>query len=74
MKKTVTAPEPKPGTKPVPDGPVAKEKPAYAKPVPGKPGYVTNPYDDSKGMIDVRGYPPGTEVKDPATGKNFLVP
>jgi len=46
----------------------------YAKPVPGKPGFVTNPFDESKGMIDVRGFPPGTEVKDPSTGKNFLVP
>jgi hypothetical protein len=46
----------------------------YAKPVPGKQGFVTSPYDPSKGYIDVRGFPPGTEVKDPYSGKTFLVP
>jgi len=73
-KKTGTAVEPKPGSKPVPDASVAHEKPVFAKPVPGKPGFVTNPYDEAKGFIDVRGFPPGTEVKDPSTGRNFLVP
>jgi hypothetical protein len=46
----------------------------YAKPVPGKQGFVTSPYDPYKGYIDVRGFPPGTEVKDPYSGKTFLVP
>lgn len=46
----------------------------YAKPVPGKPGFVFSPYDQSKGFIDVRGFPPGTEVKDPYTNKSILVP
>jgi len=46
----------------------------YAKPVPGKPGFVFSPYDQYKGYIDVRGFPPGTEVKDPYSGKSFLVP
>ncbi len=45
-----------------------------AIPVPGKPGFVISPYEPSKGYIDVRGFPPGTEVKDPYTGKPFLVP
>ena len=45
-----------------------------AIPVPGKPGFVTSPYEPSRGYIDVRGFPPGTEVKDPYTTKSFLVP
>jgi hypothetical protein len=39
-----------------------------------KPGFVRNPYAPEEGQIDVRGYPSGTEVKDPYTGKLFLVP
>lgn len=46
----------------------------YAKPVPGKPGFVFSPYEQYKGYIDVRGFPPGTEVKDPYSQKSFLVP
>ena len=46
----------------------------YAKPVPGKPGFVTSPFAPYQGYIDVRGFPPGTEVKDPYSGKTFLVP
>jgi hypothetical protein len=34
---------------------------------------VNSPYG-AGGIIDVRGFPPGTEVKDPYTGKTFLVP
>jgi|GEM_PF-1048434 len=45
-----------------------------AIPVPGKPGFVTSPYEPAKGYIDVRGFPAGTEVKDPYSGKSFLVP
>jgi len=51
--------------------------PPYAKPVPDKPGFVFSPYRNDngyKGYIDVRGFPPGTEVKDPYTGRPFLVP
>jgi hypothetical protein len=46
----------------------------YATPVPGKPGFVTSPYAPYSGYVDVRGFPPGTEVKDPYTQKVFLVP
>ena len=46
----------------------------YAQPVPGKPGFVTSPYAPYSGYVDVRGFPPGTEVKDPYTQKVFLVP
>ena len=59
---------------PVPDQPVARGEIPYAKPVPGKPGFVFSPYDQFKGYIDVRGFPPGTEVKDPYSQKSFLVP
>jgi len=46
----------------------------YAKPVPGKPGYVFSPFDKNGGYVDVTGYAPGQKVKDPYTGKIFLVP
>lgn len=46
----------------------------YGKPVPGKPGYVFSPYDKNGGYVDVTGYTPGQKVKDPYTGKVFLVP
>ncbi len=45
----------------------------YGVPVPDKPGFVRSPYSPDK-LTDVRGYAPGTEVKDPYTGKIFLVP
>ena len=45
----------------------------YARPIPDKPGFVYNPYDD-KFVIDVRGVPPGTVANDPNSGKAFRVP
>lgn len=45
----------------------------YARPVPGKPGFVYSPYDE-KFLIDVRGAPPGTVATDPNSGKAFRVP
>jgi hypothetical protein len=46
----------------------------YGTPVPGKQGFVTSPFAPYAGYVDVRGYPPNTEVKDPYSGKIFLVP
>ena len=56
--------------------PVSQPAPAslpYGTPVAGKTGLVSSPYSE-KGYVDIRGFPPGSEVKDPYTGKVFLVP
>jgi len=45
-----------------------------ARPVPNKPGYVFSPFDPSGGYVDVTGYASGSKVKDPYSGKIFLVP
>lgn len=63
------APEPQPAP-----APASAPKLPWAKPVPGKPGFVTSPYALEKGYVDVRGFPTGTEVKCPYSGKSFLVP
>jgi hypothetical protein len=57
--------------------PVAKKGKSsllYGTPVPGKQGLVTSPFSPDSGYIDVRSFPPGTEVKDPYTDKIFLTP
>jgi hypothetical protein len=41
--------------------------------VPNKPHLVESPYSPGK-YVDVEGFAPGTEVKDPYTQKIFLVP
>jgi len=46
----------------------------YGVPVPNKPGFVISPYSPNAGYVDIRGFPSGTEVKDPYTGKVFITP
>jgi hypothetical protein len=46
----------------------------YGISVPGKPGFVTSPHAPNAGFVDARGILPGTEIKDPYTGRIFLVP
>jgi len=57
---------------PAPEPPKKVAAPEYAKKVPGKPGWIRSPYDNK--ILDATGIPPGTEVKDPTSGKIMLVP
>ena len=68
--QTETAASPPPTAAPTK---VAKGDYPYGIPVPGKPHLVESPYSPGK-YVDVEGFPPGTEVKDPYTDKIFLVP
>lgn len=43
-------------------------------PVPNKPGFLRSPYAGNQALIDVRGFPSGTPVKDPYTGRTFVTP
>ena len=46
-----------------------------AKSVPDKPGFVYNPFDpNSRVLLDVRGKASGTKLKEPRSGKLFVVP
>jgi beta-lactamase regulating signal transducer with metallopeptidase domain/Flp pilus assembly secretin CpaC len=67
------------GAPPAPGGPPAAQPvPANAKPfatgVPGKPGFVHSPFAPDRGVVDVRGFPPGTEVQCPYSRQIFRVP
>jgi uncharacterized membrane protein len=64
VRAATAAPQAKGGKRDVP----------YGIPVPNKPGFVTSPFAPNGGYVDVRGFPSGTEVKDPYTDKIFLTP
>lgn len=61
---------------PVTPRPPVPAQPAYGKMVPGRVGFVYPPGVEAKpeNMVDVRGFSPGEKVRDPRTGKVFLVP
>jgi hypothetical protein len=46
----------------------------YGIPVPGHKGMVTSPYSPEGNYVDVSAFAPGSAVRDPYTGKIFLVP
>ena len=76
--ETIAAPTPTPpptmaSTPPPAPAPKPQDYP-YAVPVQGKAGFVTSPYAPDSGYVDVRGFAPGQEVRDPYTNKVFLVP
>jgi hypothetical protein len=54
--------------------PVSAAQFSVAKPVPGKPGLVFNPFNANGGYIDVSGFAPGSKVKDPESHQIFIVP
>ena len=57
-----------------PDQSVTSVRLPYGVPVPGKRGFVTSPYAPDAGYVDLHGYTRGQFVRDPYTGKMFLVP
>jgi hypothetical protein len=52
----------------------AKGDMPYGIPVPGHKGMVTSPYSPEGNFIDVSAFVSGSAVRDPYTGKIFLVP
>lgn len=70
----VTSPTPSSLPRAATQAPASRRDLPYGVPIPGRPGFVTSPYSPDQGMVDVRGFGKGTEVKDPYSGKHFLIP
>lgn len=54
--------------------PVESGPPPFARYVQGSAGFVYSPFAGASGVVDVRGFQPGDEVKCPYTGRLFRVP
>jgi hypothetical protein len=54
--------------------PLESGPPPFARYVPGSAGFVYSPFAGTAGVVDVRGFQPGDEVKCPYTGRLFRVP
>ncbi len=52
----------------------APNRPLEAIPAPNKPGFVISPYSPNAGLVDIREFSPGMEVRDPYSGRVMLVP
>ena len=75
--KPTPAPPGQPDVRWAKAGSIASDEKAdlpYGTPVPGKPGLVTSPFAPDAGYVQVLGFPPGTAVEDPYTGKIFVTP
>jgi hypothetical protein len=70
--KTLHQQKGKPSSSPSTNAP--RKSYVYGIPIQGKPGFVRSPYAPSKGEIDIRRYPKGTQLKCPFTGKIFIAP
>jgi hypothetical protein len=75
--RLVTAPREVPPAEPSqPQAPAAAAAPGelpFGTAVQGKPGFITSPHAPAAGYVDVRGFPSGTEIKCPFSGKMFRV-
>jgi len=73
-KEKPSAPESEPKREATPAADTAAGKLPNAIAVPGKPGFFISPFAPGMGMVDARGFPSGTQVKCPYSGKIFVIP